>query len=202
MLDAFEVLGPSGAAPAIFKGGVVSGASYSGNPVTPGQIVSIFGSNFLGTGQAQSTAVPLATQLGASNTSVTACGVNIPLFVVVPGQINAQVPWECPTTGTVQMTVTSNGQTSAPQTVTFAAASPGLFTQGASSTGNGAILHANNSLVTPGQPGAGGRNRGCLLHRSGPDQPRIRDRNGGHRRQPNRESRDGVHRRPTGERGV
>jgi uncharacterized protein (TIGR03437 family) len=170
-LDAFEVLGPSGAAPAIFKGGVVSGASYSGNSVTPGQIVSIFGSNFLGTGQAQSTAVPLATQLGASNASVTACGENIPLFVVVPGQINAQVPWECPTTGSVQMTVTANGQTSASQTVNLAAASPGIFTQGASSTGNGAILHANNSLVTPASPAQAGETVVVYCTGLGPTSP-------------------------------
>ncbi len=154
-VDGFQVLGSSGAAPAISAGGVVSAASYSSNPLTPGQIVSVFGSNFLVTGQAQSTTVPLATQLGASDVSVTACGKNIPLFVVVPGQINAQVPWECPATGSVPMTVTANGQTSASQTVALAGASPGIFTQGASGTGNGAILHANNSLVTPASPARG-----------------------------------------------
>jgi uncharacterized protein (TIGR03437 family) len=155
-VDGFQVVGASGVAPAISAGGVVSAASYSSNPITPGQIISVFGSNFLATGQVQSTTVPLATQLGASDVSVTACGKNIPLFVVVPGQINAQVPWECPSTGSVPMTVTANGQTSAPQAVTLAAASPGVFTQGASSTGNGAILHANNSLVTPANPAQAG----------------------------------------------
>ena len=154
-IDAFDVLGSSGAAPAISSGGVVSAASYSSNPVTPGQIISVFGSNFLASGQAQSSTVPLATQLGSSNVSVTACGENIPLFVVVPGQINAQVPWECPTTGSMQMTVTANGQTSAAQTFNLAAASPGTFIQGASNAGNGAILHADNSLVTPANPAHG-----------------------------------------------
>src|ERR1035438_626809 len=85
-VDGFQVVGASGAAPAISAGGVVSAAGYSLSPVTPGQIISIFGSNFLATGQAQSTTLPLATQLGASDLSVTACGANIPQIGRVCGR--------------------------------------------------------------------------------------------------------------------
>jgi len=156
-VDAFNVAGVIGGTPAISAGGVVSAASYSAassSPVTPGQIISIFGSNFLAAGSAAAATLPLPTSL--SNVAATACGRTIPLYTVTPGQINAQVPWECPSTGSMQLTVTANAQTSAAQTVNLAPASPGIFTVGSSGSGDGAILHADNSLVSPANPAKGG----------------------------------------------
>jgi uncharacterized protein (TIGR03437 family) len=158
-VNAFNVAGPAGAAPAISTGGVVSAASFSAAPnnqISPGEIVSVFGSNFLPLGMAVAGSLPLPTLLGSSSASVTACGRNIPLFAVFPGQINAQVPWECPSTGSAQFTVTANGQTSAAQPIPLAAASPGIFLLGSSVTGDGAILHGNNTVVSPASPAAGG----------------------------------------------
>ena len=158
-VDAFDVVGAAGVAPAVSAGGVVSAASFSpapNNQIAPGQIISVFGSNFLAAGRADSSSFPLATQLGSSNATVTVCSRNVPLFSVFPGQINAQVPWECPSTGSLPLTVTANGQSSAPQPVTLAAASPGIFWLSASGSGDGAILHADNSLVSPANPARGG----------------------------------------------
>jgi uncharacterized protein (TIGR03437 family) len=158
-VDAFNVAGPAGAAPVVSTGGVVNAASFTpapNNQIASGQIISVFGGNFLAAGRADSSGLPLATQLGSSNTSVTVCGRTVPLFSVFPGQINAQVPWECPPTGPSQLTVTANGQSSAAQTVTLVAASPGIFWLSAADTGNGAILHADNSLVNPARPARGG----------------------------------------------
>jgi uncharacterized protein (TIGR03437 family) len=157
-VNAFMVAGPAGAAPTISAGGVVSAASFSAAPnnqIAPGEIISIFGGNFLATGTAVAGSLPLPTVLGSSVASVTACGKNIPLFALFPGQINAQVPWECPSTGTSPFTVTANGQTSASQALMMVAASPGIFWLSSAGTA-GAILHANNTLVSPASPAQGG----------------------------------------------
>jgi uncharacterized protein (TIGR03437 family) len=157
-VDAFNVAGPTGAAPTISAGGVVSAASFSAAPnnqIAPGEIISLFGSNFLASGTAVAGSLPLPTLLGSSSASVTACGRNIPLFSLFPGQINAQVPWECPSTGTSQFTVTANGQTSASQGLPMVGASPGIFWLSSAGTA-GAILHGNNTLVSPASPAQGG----------------------------------------------
>jgi len=158
-VDGFNVTGPAGAPPTVNTNGVVNAASFApapNNQVAPGQIISIFGNNFLPSGQVSSTSIPLATTLGAANLFVTACGQNIPLFTATPAQINAQIPWQCPASGTTAITVSSGGQTSAAQNITLAAASPAIFTEAASGTGPGAILHADNSLVSTSSPARGG----------------------------------------------
>src|SRR5688572_7368214 len=158
-VDGFEVSGSVAAGPpAISIGGVVNAASFAAAPnnqVAPGQIVSIFGQNFLGGGTANATAVPLPTQLGPQNTTVTACGRALPLYNVFPGQINAQIPLECPAAGVATATITVGGQTGT-QTFMLAPASPGIFTLSGSGTGDGVILHADNSLVSTANPARAG----------------------------------------------
>ncbi len=157
-VDAFNVTGSSGP-PAVNAGGLVNAATYApapNNQVAPGQIVSVFGSGFLPTGRADAGSLPLPTQLGSSNVTVTACGRNIPLYNVFPGQINAQLPFECPATGTTQLTVSAGGQSSAAQTISLAAGSPGIFTVDSSGSGDGVIFHANGSLVSSSNPAKSG----------------------------------------------
>ncbi len=141
--------------PVVNNGGVVNGASFvpaPNNQVAAGQIISIFGSQFLLSGQVSAGTVPLPTQMGANNTTVTACGQNLPLFYVSPRQINAQLPWECPQAGTTPLTVTVNGQTSAPQPINLVAAAPGTFRVSVVNPYEdnvflAAILHGNNTIV-------------------------------------------------------
>jgi uncharacterized protein (TIGR03437 family) len=164
-VDAFQiVLSPvSAGSPTLNAGAMVSAASFMPGPnnqVTPGQIVSIFGSNLLGSnvpasGPAVASGLPLPRQLGPSNTAVNACGSDIPLFSAFPGQINAQLPWECPATGSTPIAVTVGGQTTASQTVNLAPAAPGIFTINSTGTGDGVILHADNSLVSSASPAKG-----------------------------------------------
>src|SRR5215472_195431 len=84
-----------GQTPSVAAGGVLNGASFDKTmPVTPGSLISIFGTNLAATTAAADT-IPLSTQLG--NVSVTVNGVAAPLNIVVHGdsfdQINAQLPW-------------------------------------------------------------------------------------------------------------
>ena len=158
-VEGFQVSGSVTAGPpAISAGGVVNAASFMpapNNQVAPGQIVSIFGQNFLAAGSAKAGAVPLPTQLGPQNTTVTACGRAFPLYGVFPGQINAQIPLECPAGGMVTATVMVGGQ-SGTQTLTLAQASPGIFTVDGSGVGDGVIVHPDNSLVSAAKPAVAG----------------------------------------------
>ncbi len=158
-VDAFQISGSVTASlPSINAGGIVSAASLMAAPnnqVAPGQVVSVFGQNFLATSRAIAGVLPLPTQLGPQNTRLTACGQAVPLYSVFPGQINAQIPFECPAPGVVTATVTVDGQT-ATQTFTLALASPGIFTVDGSGAGDGLIAHADGSLVSPAKPASAG----------------------------------------------
>jgi uncharacterized protein (TIGR03437 family) len=158
-VDAFQVFDSVTAGPpAISAGGVVSAASLTAAPnnqVAPGQIVSISGQNFLAVGSAIAEVLPLPTQLGPQNTSVTACGQAFPLYDVYPSRIVAQIPLECPAAGVVNATVAVDGQTGM-QTFTLALASPGIFTVDGSGVGDGMIVHADNSLVSAAKPAIAG----------------------------------------------
>lgn len=122
-------------APVIATGGVLNGASFdkTGQPVAPGSLVSIFGTN-LSAATASASSVPISTNL--SSVTVTFNNVAAPLAFASSGQINAQVPWEIlpliapGTTGTTQIPVivTRNGVASAPLNVSVGPSAPGIFT--------------------------------------------------------------------------
>ena len=158
-VDGFQVSGSVTAGPLTFNsGGLVNSASFTpapNNQVSPGQVVSLFGQHFTASSGVNAAAVPLPTQLGSENVSVTACGRSIPLYNVFPGQTNAQLPRECPSTGTASATITSGGQTVS-QSFALAAASPGIFTINGSGTGDGIILHGDNTLVSAAKPATAG----------------------------------------------
>lgn len=144
--------------PAVGAGGVVNAATFQvapNNQVARGQLISIFGVNLTSGGPFGADKIPLPTTLG--NTSVQACGKTIPLILVAAGQINAQLPAECPDTGTTPLTVTAGGQTSTAENVNLIATSPGIFTVDTSGIRDGAILHGiGSALVTPANPAAAG----------------------------------------------
>jgi uncharacterized protein (TIGR03437 family) len=169
-VDGFQVNGSIAVGPpAISAGGVVSAASYTGT-VAPGQIISIFGQNFMQSGSASAGSAPLPTQLGPQNTSVTACGRLLPLYNVFPGQINAQIPLECPAAGAMTATVTVGNQTGT-QTFTLATAAPGIFTVDTSGAGDGVIVHADNSLVSSRKPATAGETVVIYATGLGPTNP-------------------------------
>jgi uncharacterized protein (TIGR03437 family) len=112
--------------PVVSTGGV-SNAANGLATVTPGSLVSIYGSN-LAAGLAQADSIPLSTTL--NSVSVTFNGVQAPLLFVSGGQINAQLPWNVlssGTTGTANVVVTRNGTPSAPQSFPVGPFSPGIF---------------------------------------------------------------------------
>ncbi len=115
-------------APAVVDGGVINAASFAKNQVvTPGSLVSIFGTN-LASSTTSAAAIPLPTSL--AGVSVKFNGIDAPLIFVAPGQINAQLPWEVlggSQNGAATVVVTTPGGTSAPKTLNIGPFSPGIF---------------------------------------------------------------------------
>jgi uncharacterized protein (TIGR03437 family) len=143
--------------PTVAEGGVLNGASFAkGQPVSPGGLVSIFGSGLVSK-LAEADTIPLSAKLGGV-TVTFADFPPAPLLAVIPGvpgqsddQINAQVPWQIGTgTGVVNVTVTTSKGTSAPVAVSYAPSMPGIFT--ASTGGQSyaiAVNSSDSSLVWP-----------------------------------------------------
>jgi uncharacterized protein (TIGR03437 family) len=115
------VIGLSSATPSIT--GLTNAASYR-QSYAPGMVLSIFGSNLaLSTSSAGS--VPLPTLL--DNISLEIDGIAAPFYYVSPTQLNVQLPYETPSSGTATVVVSNNGQT-ASTSIQMAPAAPGIFT--------------------------------------------------------------------------
>ncbi|MGO9228928.1 MAG: BACON domain-containing protein [Bryobacteraceae bacterium] len=143
-------------APVPLVTGVTNAASYAVGPVSPGEIVSIFGSN-LGPAagaslQLDSAGTGITTNLGG--TQVFFDGVAAALTYAGAGQVNAVVPYEVAEKTATQMTVAYQGATSAPATLNVQATTPAVFALETDGQGNGAILNQNNSLNGKANPAA------------------------------------------------
>jgi uncharacterized protein (TIGR03437 family) len=129
-------------------------------------VTAIFGSNLALTTASASTA-PLPVSL--ENTSVTVNGVAAPLYYISPTQLNVQIPYETPASGTVPVVVSNNGLTSS-TSIAMSSAAPGIFTDTSGAivpsstaargqtvtmyvTGAGALLPSVATGSTPGSSG-------------------------------------------------
>jgi uncharacterized protein (TIGR03437 family) len=139
------VSGPSG--PAV--GSVVNGASFLPGPVSPGELITIFGNNLGPTPGINFTPDNGHVDTTLGDTTVTFDGVAAPLIYVGPLQINAIVPYEVGTMASlgssINVVVTHNGIISAAFLVAVTDTAPGIFSADQTGTGQGAILDANLS---------------------------------------------------------
>jgi uncharacterized protein (TIGR03437 family) len=135
--------------PVIGPGAIVNGASFASSaPVAPGGLIAVFGSQLA---QRDSAAkVPLPTELGGS--SVVLAGRAAPLFYSSDGQINAVIPYETDVNAGQQLIVVRGNTISVPQSVTIAAAAPGILNAG---NGQGTIF-VNNILADAAHPAYAG----------------------------------------------
>jgi uncharacterized protein (TIGR03437 family) len=152
-----EPAASSGPTPQVTSAGIVNAATFNAAPnnqIARGQLMSIFGTDLTSGGPFGATSLPLPTQLGSTEVRVN--GTPVPLIIVASSQINAQLPFELDDTGTATLTVVSGGASSAQATVNLRPTSPGIFTVNSQGNGDGAILHADNSLVTTANPARAG----------------------------------------------
>jgi len=149
-------VGANATAPALYSGGIVNGASFAaGGAVAPGSIVAVFGRN-LASGLNYAAQKPLETTLGGATLNIG--GRDAPLFFSSDGQINAQVPFELmPNTRHSAVVKTRRDAAgpetyAVPETLTVAAAQPGIFTVNQQGRGQGVIMDVKNQLVDAGNP--------------------------------------------------
>ncbi|HEY7389911.1 MAG TPA: IPT/TIG domain-containing protein [Bryobacteraceae bacterium] len=139
--------------PVIAAGGIVNAASYI-QPVAPGSLVAIFGTNLA---QSVQTAATISWPTTLGGTSVSINGIAAPLSYVSPNQINAQVPSSVPFSyggyTTASVVVTTAVGSSAPATVSIFVEGPGVFTTDASGCGQAAALNiAPDGSFSPNSP--------------------------------------------------
>ncbi len=164
---------PAGGGVFIAPLGVLNAASFAPatNPISPGELISIFGSN-LAAATVEAATVPLATTLG--NVSVAVNGVDAPLLVVTPNQINLQVPFAA-TGDLATITVTNDGVASNTVQVPLARTSPGIFSIQQTGFGPGVITDANFRLINEQNPASPGQTVIIFLTGMGPVNPPFPD---------------------------
>jgi len=138
--------------------GVTNAASYATGAVSPGELVTIFGTNIGPATAAYATTDPsigkLATTIGG--VQVLFNGIAAPMIYASSTQVSAVVPYEMASVASPSVWIKYLGQTSNGYPLTSATTAPGLFTQNASGSGPGAILNQDNSVNGPGNPAAKG----------------------------------------------
>lgn len=128
----------------------VVNAADGTQPVAPGGLITVFGSQMSPVNMATQT-VPLPTALGDSCLSIN--GSPVPLLFVSGSQINAQLPFTV--SGSASLTIHTPGGVSNGFSFPVQAAAPSVFLSGTAGpeTGLATILRAdNNQLITPTNP--------------------------------------------------
>lgn len=152
--------------------GIFNAASYvpPGFPVSPGGFVALFGTG-LATASAQAS-IPFPTIL--SQTMLSVNGNPARIYAISPTQINAVVPYGVTGT-TATFVATVNGTPSNAVTVPLAPTAPGVFSMSANGLGDGAITHADNSLVSQASPAKPGEIVQVYLTGLGATNPNVPD---------------------------
>jgi uncharacterized protein (TIGR03437 family) len=125
--------------------------------VSPGEIISIFGTNL-------GPVTPIGLTLTPSGTVPTTSGgttvlfdsVAAPLIYVSATQINAIVPYEVASRTSSVVTVQSNGSTSMTFQVQIVPTAPAIFSTTMTGSGQGAILNQDSSVNNSANPAAKG----------------------------------------------
>ena len=137
---------------------MVNAASYEIGPISPGELVTVFGAGIGPATAARATTDPatgrLATSIG--DVRVLFNGTPAPVIYASGTQVSAVVPYEMASIANPSVWIEYAGQTSNAYPLSLAAAAPGLFAQNASGSGPGAILNQDNSLNGPGHAAAKG----------------------------------------------
>jgi uncharacterized protein (TIGR03437 family) len=170
----FGVQTPALTGPNVFLNplGVINAASFAppGNPISPGQFVTLFGT---GLAKSNQTATPPYPAI-LNGVTVTINNKPAPLYFVSPGQLNVLVPFG--TTGPMATIVVQDGSVNSNTvTVPVAATSPGIYSVDSSGSGAGAILHADYSLVNAANPATGGETVLIYLTGLGTVTPTVTD---------------------------
>ena len=142
------------AAPSIQLTAVINAASGVQGPVSPGEIVSLFGTNLGPAAGVSLTDIATAKTLGG--VTVLFDGTPAAMTYASATQINAVTPYGLGVGGNTQIQVQYQGVTSNAVSLLVQNASPGIFTLDGSGTGAGAILNQDYSVNARANPAAQG----------------------------------------------
>ena len=147
---AFAAASPQPAGPGVFikPQGVVNAASGAPgvDAISPGEFIAIYGTG-LATAAASSLP-PFPMSLGGVTVEIG--GLPAPIYFVSSGQIDCLVPFGV--SGTSVNVAVTNGVASNTVSVPLAKTSPGAFSLDTTGTGDGALLHLDNTLVNSASP--------------------------------------------------
>lgn len=154
------------AAPSIARSAVYNNASYAtdgalNRGIAQGSVFAIFGTGLGPMGLVQADRFPLAKELAGTSVRVTVKGAAAdayPLYVS-EGQVGAILPSTTPL-GDGTVTVSFQGQTSAPQPIVVVRRNFGVFTLNQAGSGPAILQNfvaennlPGNTLLTPARPG-------------------------------------------------
>jgi uncharacterized protein (TIGR03437 family) len=136
---------------------VTNAASYDATGVSPGEIVTLWGT---GLGPVAGANLQLDSNglltTALSGTQVFFNGNPAPLTYASNTQVNAIVPYEVAQAQTANVAVVYQGNASTPFQIAISAVKPGIFTYGSRGYGQGSILNQDysvNSAANPAQRG-------------------------------------------------
>jgi uncharacterized protein (TIGR03437 family) len=147
----------SNAAPNLTAAGVVNGASFASGPVSPGEIVSLFGSA-IGAPTPAGLALtnPRLVANSLAGVQVFFDGVPAPLLYASAEQVNVVVPYSVAGQSTTVLQLEYLGALSSPVTLQVAATAPAVFGIAGSGRGPGAILNSDGTVNSASNPVAPG----------------------------------------------
>ncbi|MGI8988132.1 MAG: hypothetical protein ACR2I2_00950 [Bryobacteraceae bacterium] len=136
----------------------MNGASFSGDSVAPGEILSIFGSGLGPAAPVSPQRTPDGQFFTASlaGTRVLFDGVPAPMILASAGQVSAIAPYGLAGSSATQIRVEYQGNTSDPFPLPVVSSAPAIFTVAATRKGQGAILNRDFSPNGPSNPAAPG----------------------------------------------
>lgn len=137
-------------------GGIGNSANYNPAKVSPGELVTIFGSN-LGPGTAVGTEVDASKRAVKllANTVVTFDGVPAPVIYTSATQVTAIAPYSLPAT-TTSVQVSHLGVPSAAMSLPVASTAPGIFSLDSSGTGEAVVVNQDGTLNSATNPAPAG----------------------------------------------
>lgn len=147
----------SGTSSTTFVRSVLSAASFQPGPVSPGELISLFG---LALGPATGVgATPLAS--GAidtmlSGTEVLFDGIPAPILYTQANQINAVVPYNVYGRTSTSMQVSISGTLATPVSLAVQETAPAVFTAAGTGTGQAAAINQDGTLNGPNFPAPAG----------------------------------------------
>jgi uncharacterized protein (TIGR03437 family) len=156
-LFALSPTGIMGQAPKPTVNAVTNVASYANGPISPGEMVVIFGT---GMGPSNLVGLQLDRQGRVANTlsqvQVLFDGNPAPLIYVWATQVSAMVPYGLAGKSSTQIQVVYQGVASDPVQKSVAASAPGIFAADASGKGQAAMTNSDGTYNTSSNPATPG----------------------------------------------